>query len=189
MSRVSRAGFVLAGGRSSRMGRDKALLPLGEETPNGETMLDRVARLVGEIAGNVTVIGPAERYPGYRMVEDKIENCGPLGGVYTALSISQADWNLIAACDMPELTAALLESLFQAAEASHADAVVPESSRGLDPLCAVYHRRCAGLALSAIHQKIFKMHDFLSTLRVERLPVAQARALKNVNTPEEWAAR
>ncbi|HUA87365.1 MAG TPA: molybdenum cofactor guanylyltransferase [Bryobacteraceae bacterium] len=184
MSRVSRAGFVLAGGRSSRMGRDKALLPLA-----GETLLDRVVRLLGDVAGSVTVIGPPERYPGYRTIGDKIENCGPLGGVYTALASSQADWNLIAACDMPELTAALLEDLFRAAEGSRADAVVPESPGGLDPLCAVYHRRCAALAWSALNQEIFKMHDFLSTLRVERLPVADASALKNVNTPEEWAAR
>lgn len=186
MSRVSRAGFVLAGGRSSRMGRDKALLRL-----NGETLLDRVAHLVGGVAGSVTVIGPPERYPG--AIRDQIENCGPLGGVYTALAISQTDWNLIVACDMPELTVALLEDLFRSAESSHADVVVPyvppESVRGFDPLCAVYHRRCAAAARSALHRKIFKMHDFLLTLRLERLPVADARALKNVNTPEEWAAR
>jgi molybdenum cofactor guanylyltransferase len=184
MSRVSRAGFVLAGGRSSRMGRDKALLPL-----DGETMIDRVAGLVGAVAGSVMVIGPPGRYPGYRTTTDKIENCGPLGGVYTALAVSQADWNLITACDMPELTAALLEDLFRAAESSGADAVMPESAAGLDPLCAVYHRRCAAAAWSAIHRKIFRMHDFVSTLRMQPLPVADARVLKNVNTPEEWAAR
>lgn len=186
MSCDRRAGFVLTGGRSSRMGRDKALLSIG-----GETMLERVARMVGEVAGSATLIGPPERYAalGYRVVPDKIENCGPLGGVYTALTVTEADWNLIAACDMPELTARLLENLFHAAENSSAEAVVPESASGLDPLCAIYHRRCVGAALSALDRKILKMHDFLSTLRIDLLPVADARALKNVNTPEEWLAK
>ena len=186
MSRLSRAGFVLAGGRSSRMGRDKALLPL-----HGETMLDRVARTVRAAAGSVTVIGPPERYStsGYCVIPDKIENCGPIGGVSTALSITSADWNLIVACDMPDLTMDLLESLFDAAESSDADAAVPQSPTGLDPLCAVYHRRCVAKAAESIRRNVLKMHDFLKFLQIQFVPVADPAALNNINTPDEWAAR
>jgi molybdopterin-guanine dinucleotide biosynthesis protein A len=186
MTRPHRAGFVLAGGRSSRMGRDKALLPLGDAT-----MLDHIARLVQGVAGRVTLIGPPERYAalGHAVIADKIENCGPLAGVYTALSVTDADWNLVVACDMPSVTAPLFEDLFRAAAASRADAVVPQSPAGLDPLCAVYHRRVAPLAAAAIDRKILKMHDFLSTLQVDFWPVADARALENINTPGEWIAR
>ena len=182
----NRAGFVLAGGGSTRMGRDKALLPAG-----GETLLDRTAKMVCDAAGSVTVIGPPARYAslGYPVVADKVENCGPLGGVYTALAITEADWNLIVACDMPELTADLLETLFRAAESSSAAAIVPESAGGLDPLCAVYHRRCAAPALAAIRHKIFKMHDFLSTLPMARLRLADPGPLRNVNTPADWTLR
>jgi molybdenum cofactor guanylyltransferase len=190
MSGPARAGFVLAGGRSSRMGRDKALLPLGDET-----MLDRVTRIVRDAAGSVTLIAPPDRYAtlGVRVIPDKIENCGPLSGLFTALSITDADWNLVVACDMPNLTVELLEELFRTAETSNANAVVPyvthQTAAGLDPLCAVYHRRCVAFAASAIGHKIFKMHDFLSTLQLIRLPVRDSRALQNINTPEEFAAR
>lgn len=182
----NRAGFVLAGGGSTRMGHDKALLAAG-----GETLLDRVEKLVRGAAGSVTIIGPPARYAslGYPVVPDKIEACGPLGGVYTALDLTAADWNLIVACDMPDLTAGLLASLFRAAESSSAAAIVPESAGGLDPLCAVYHRRCAAPALAALQRKIFKMHDFLSTLSMERMAVADPGPLKNLNTPADWTLR
>jgi molybdenum cofactor guanylyltransferase len=167
------------------MGRDKALLEVG-----GETMVERVAGRVLAAAGSVALIGAPERYArlGYSVFPDKIENCGPLGGLFTALHASAADWNLIVACDMPELTAELLKSLFEAAESGAGDAAVAGSERGLDPLCAVYHRRCAALAASALERKSLKMHDFLATLRIRRVAVADPRALHNVNTPEEWAA-
>src|SRR5579875_874678 len=113
---------------------------------------------------------------------------GPSPG-FIPLSLTAADWNLIVACDMPDLTPDLLEELFCAAARSGADAAVPSSAAGLDPLCAVYHRRLAARAACAISRKIFKMHDFLSTLTLELVPVADAAPLKNINTPEEWTAR
>src|SRR5579863_10550524 len=78
------SGYVLAGGRSTRMGRDKALLPLGDST-----LLDHVAHCVRQAAGNVTIIGPPDRYAGlgYPVAADLVNDSGPLGGVYTALSI------------------------------------------------------------------------------------------------------
>ncbi len=177
---------MLVGGRSSRMGRDKALLPLADGTLAGS-----IAGRVAEAAGNVTLIGPPERYGslGYRVIPDLIPDAGPLGGVYTALSQSPADWNLMVACDMPEVTVDLFEDLFATAEGSHADCVVPGRSGSLHPLCAVYHRRCASRAGQAIQRKSLKMHDFLSDLRTVIWPLSDPAALSNINTPEQWSAR
>lgn len=168
------------------MGRNKALLPLG-----GTTMIDHIAGLVLAAAGNVTLIGTPERYGGlgYRTIPDEVENCGPLAGVLTALRATESDWNLIVACDMPNLTAGFLENLFRLAEGSQASAVVPSSATGADPLCAVYHRRCASAAASAIDRKMLKMHDFISTLPVLYCSISDPRPLANINTPEEWSAR
>ena len=181
------SGYVLAGGRSSRMGTDKALLPIG-----GTTLLDHVARSVREAAGNVTIIGPPDRYSefGYPVIRDLVENHGPLGGLYTALSATKTDWNLIVACDMPGLTAHFLDNLLQEAESSPADCLVPSKPgrTGLDPLCAVYHRRCLPAAKAALDRKLLKMQDFVSSLRVSIWPVPNPGPLENVNTPEEWAA-
>jgi molybdenum cofactor guanylyltransferase len=183
---LAQAGFVLAGGRSSRMGRDKALLPL-----NGSTLLDQVARSVLLAAGSVTLIGSPEKYGslGYTVIPDRVPECGPLGGVYTALSATTAEWNLIVACDMPDVTTGFLKGLLRAAKTCGADCLVPETASGLDPLCAVYHRRCEPLAASAITHNILKMHDFISRLHTAKWPVSDPALLENVNTPEQWSRR
>jgi molybdopterin-guanine dinucleotide biosynthesis protein A len=133
------------------MGRDKALLPLG-----GSTMVEQIAAQVRGAAGNVTLIGSPEKYGhlGFKVVPDEIENCGPLGGLYTALRLTKADWNVLVACDMPGVTADFLRQLFDAADG---DCVVPEIDGKIDPLCAVYHARVAVAAELAIHRKLLKM--------------------------------
>lgn len=183
---MTRSGFVLVGGASRRMGRDKALLPLG-----GTTMVEQIAARVRAAAGNVTLIGSPEKYGhlGFNVVPDEIENCGPLGGLYTALRLTKADWNVLVACDMPGVTEAFLRHLFDAAEGSDADCVVPEIDGKVDPLCAVYHARLAKAAESAIHRKLLKMQDFVSELRASIWRVTDPAPLENVNTPAEWSTR
>jgi molybdenum cofactor guanylyltransferase len=168
------------------MGRDKAMLPLGEGTLAGS-----IAGRVSEASGNVTLIGPPDRYGGlgYRVIPDLIPDAGPLGGVYTALTDSQADWNLIVACDMPDVTAGLFEELFRAAEGSAADCVVPGKSGQLHPLCAVYHRRCRLQAADAIRRNSKKMHDFVSHLHTVVWTPDDFAPLANINTLAEWSAR
>ncbi len=168
------------------MGRDKALLPLVEGTLAGS-----IAARVAQAAGNVTLIGPPERYGslGHRVIADLIPGAGPLGGVYTALYHSSGDWNLMVACDMPDVTVALFEDLFAAAESSNADCVVPGRSGSLDPLCAVYHRRSMTRAKQAIDRNSLKMHDFLSDLKTIIWPLEDLAPLSNINTPEQWSAR
>ena len=180
------AGFVLTGGRSSRMGRDKALLPI-----EGSVLVERTAERVRAAAGSVTLIGAPERYAhlGLPVAPDLIENCGPIGGLYSALKIGRADWNLLVACDMPGLTAEFLRELLDAARQCGSTCLVPQTESGLHPLCAVYHRRAEGAVASAIEHKRFKMHDLLKILKAVSFPVADAAQLQNVNTPVEWGAR
>jgi molybdopterin-guanine dinucleotide biosynthesis protein A len=181
-----RAGFVLVGGRSSRMGRDKATLPLA-----GGTLAGSIAARVAEAALTVTLVGSPQLYGalGYRVIPDLIPGSGPLGAVYTALQDTAADWNLIVACDMPDVTVALFEDLFAVAERSGADCVAPGRADSLHPLCAVYHRRCAPKAADAIHRNFLKMHDFVSNLQTMIWPLKNWAPLSNINTIEEWSAR
>jgi molybdopterin-guanine dinucleotide biosynthesis protein A len=120
------------------------------------------------------------------VVPDAVENCGPLGGLWTALRHTQADWNLLVACDMPDITEVFLQQLLDAAKTSDADCVVPEIDGKIHPLCAVYHRRVAAAAESAILHKLFKMQDFIASLRTFRWPVPDPRPLRNVNTQLEY---
>jgi molybdenum cofactor guanylyltransferase len=180
------AGFVLTGGRSSRMGRDKALLPI-----EGSVLVERTAQRVRAAVGSATLIGAPERYGhlGLTVVADLVEGCGPLGGLYTALKTTHADWNLLVACDMPGLTVEFLRDLLDAARQCGSTCLVPQTESGLHPLCAVYHRRAEGAVATAIERKYFKMHDLLKVLEAQSFPVADAAQLQNVNTPVEWAAR
>jgi molybdopterin-guanine dinucleotide biosynthesis protein A len=179
-------GFVLTGGRSSRMGRDKALLPLG-----GSTLLEQVAARVRAAAGSVTLIGSPERYGGLGLpvAADLIGDCGPIGGVYTALKMSSAPRNLVVACDMPAVTTGFLAGLLEAARDADAECLAPETGSGLHPLCAVYHRRALAALRYAIDHKSFKMHDLLRSIRTVAWPAADPSLLENVNTLVEWGAR
>src|SRR5579862_2554422 len=152
----STAGFVLTGGRSSRMGRDKALLPI-----DGSFLVERTAEVVRAAAGSVTLIGAPARYAhlGLPVLPDLVEDCGPISGLHTALISTRADWNLVVACDMPSLTAGLLSDLVAAAQQLGCSCLAPPTGTGLHPLCAVYHRRSADAVEFAIEHKRFKMHD------------------------------
>jgi molybdopterin-guanine dinucleotide biosynthesis protein A len=110
-----------------------------------------------------------------------------LGGLYTALSLTKADWNLLVACDMPELTPEVLEQLLAAARGCAGDALVPETPDGLQPLCAVYHVRLRAVAEAALLAKSLKMHDFVSSLNAVRWPAPEPGLFANFNTPEHLA--
>lgn len=179
------AGFVLAGGSSSRMGRDKAGLPF-----RGRKLIEHIAAAVAEAAGSVTLIGPPERYRelGFPVVPDRRPGLGPLGGIHTALSVSTAAWNLIAACDLPAISVDFLRDLKIAAEASEGDCLIPAGPSGrLEPLCAAYHSRCREAIGAALERGVRKVTDGLAGLRISTWNVRESSWFQNVNTPEEWA--
>lgn len=182
---ITRAGFVLVGGNSSRMGQDKARLPF-----QGKTLVEHVTAAVAEAAGSVTLVGAPERYQslGLPVLVDSRTGAGPLAGIHTALSASGAAWNLIVACDMPGISASFLRSLLAAAESSGADCLLPAGPSGLpEPLCAVYHLRCLDSIGAALDRNVRKITDGLAGLRVAIWSVAESAWFRNVNTPEEWA--
>ena len=173
---------MLTGGRSSRMGCDKALLPFG-----GGTLVESVARAVGAAAGSAVLVGNPQlyRHLGYPAIPDLYPGAGPLGAILTALDHTSADWNLVAACDMPELSGDFLRRLVDAAEG---DAVVPMGPSGrLEPLCAVYHRRSRPVLERALGRGRRSVRAALKDLRVTLVSVPELTPFQNVNTPEDWA--
>lgn len=186
---MRKAGFVLAGGRSSRMGQDKALLPWGEST-----VLDCVARAVRAAAGSVVLIAPPGRYPQFRgrVLPDSRPGQGPLAAIEAALGFTQAEWNLVVACDMPRLTAALLGQLLHAACAAgrDADCLVPSTQSRLHPLAAVYHQRCLPEFSRALDEGHRRLLDAVARVRAVSWPVPpeDEPLFTNVNTAEEWLA-
>jgi molybdenum cofactor guanylyltransferase len=178
------SGFVLAGGASQRMGQDKALLPY-----RGTTLVEHVAQTVREAAGSVALIGDPARLGqlGLPVFPDEPPSCGPASGIYTALRVSQTDWNLLVACDMPAVSEEILLGLLGMAGTSERNCVAAVGSYGEpEPLCAAYHRRCLPMLTRAIRDKRLRMRDLIKEMGAVWMRV-DASALANVNTPAEWA--
>ncbi len=182
------AAFILAGGKSTRMGSDKAFVNL-----DGRTLLARAIDSIGGVTSDVHIVGDFEKFsPFAPVIEDKFPGCGPLAGIHAALSSSGSDLNLILAVDLPFVSAALLEFLISLAENSSAIVTVPRVGERLQPLCAVYRRPFATLAEAALRAGEYKIDPLFSkteTLIVEEAELQAAgfspRCVHNVNTPAE----
>ena len=166
------------------MGRDKALLPF-----RGGVLAQSVARAVALAAGSVTLVGNRARHAhlGYRAISDLYPGEGPLGGILTALHDTEADWNLITACDLPHLAPNFLNDILDAARNCTADAFLLEGADGLEPLCAVYHRRSRAGLEAAFTRGVRKIQEALQGISLAALPAPDLTPLRNVNTPEEWS--
>ncbi|MGB9335085.1 MAG: molybdenum cofactor guanylyltransferase [Candidatus Acidiferrales bacterium] len=186
------AAYILAGGQSSRMGRDKAML-----APGGIPLLMRTAALVAPLAGPPIIVGPPTRYSalGYNVIPDDAPGIGPLGGIATALRHSNQGWNLILGCDLPFMTSDWLDYLIGRAVESSADAVIPQSAAGAEPLCAMYRKTCVTPVLAAIAKGVRKVTDAFAGLTIESVPPHEwkpfdesGQLFKNMNTPEDFEA-
>ncbi len=135
---MSVVGFVVAGGRSLRMGRDKALLPWGETDLLGHA----IARLRTVTADVCILCGPEPRYldRGVPVVTDALPDAGPLAGVVAGLASAPGRPGLFLAVDLPHVPASLLARLVELSEGW--DGVVPLSPGGPEPLCALYGPAC-----------------------------------------------
>jgi len=185
------SGYVLTGGRSSRMNQDKALLPFG-----GRPLVLGIAELVLQVCGNVSLVGSSAKYSGlgFPVVEDIFPGQGPLGGIHAALTDSRTPFSLIVGCDMPYASTEFMESLVEIARTARADAVVPESEAfGLEPLCAVYSRACLPVIEDALRMEERKISRFLERLRLRRVTREEwqpydrdGKLFCNLNTLEEY---
>jgi molybdenum cofactor guanylyltransferase len=192
------AGFVLAGGASSRFLRDKALVTFGDMP-----LLARLCRLVAAKTQSVAVIGAAEKYAalGTPCVADQWPGEGPLGGIVTALESTAVEsdrrigaaWNLIVGCDMPFLTREWLEYLIELAAVSSAEVVVPKSDHGLEPLCACWRTDVAPKLRRCFEQGTRRVTDAMKHLRMEVLDGTHwkrfdsaGRLFWNMNTPADY---
>lgn len=169
---------ILAGGLSKRMGRDKSRLPLGSTTMLG--LIRKTARATG--------------LPVRIIRRDLVPKCGPLGGIYTALKTTKAAAVIFLACDMPMITAQLIEFVLQQASDTR-----PGKNASFRRAIFVRSRGCAGFpfvlprgALEFAHQQIqngdFSLRDLSKALRASILSLARpwSRQLCNLNTPQDW---
>lgn len=140
-------GFVLAGGKSTRMGRDKAALLL-----DGRTLLEHALATLRQVCHEAVILGSPQLYGGYgaAVVEDIFPGCGPLSGIHAALSHTGTEFNLIIAVDTPFLSPEFLTFMAERAMNSGAAVCTPEIGGYRQPLCSVYSRAFLPIAEQAL---------------------------------------
>jgi molybdopterin-guanine dinucleotide biosynthesis protein A len=189
---VGVSAAILAGGRARRYGgADKASLAVGRAR-----IIDRQLAALSVVADDIRIVAnDTDRYGalGVRVIPDAILDAGPLGGIYSALIDARHDAVIVLACDLPFVTAALFERLVtERGAGEEVDAVVPRSDRGLEPLCALYDRRCAAAARSRIERGALQVAGLLDDVRVRVLgpdalaPYDAGALFTNVNTPHDY---
>jgi len=184
------SGFVLAGGRSTRMGQDKATVTL-----NGTTLLQHALAALNEVCSHVAILGRHELYGSLAPVyEDIFPGCGPLGGIHAALSSSKTQFNLIIAVDTPFLAPEFLSYLADRAIDSGAIVTTPEIDDYTQPLCTVYSLDFHAIAEQALRQGNYKIVPLFPkdrTLVIKESELKKfafaADMLENLNTPEDLA--
>jgi molybdopterin-guanine dinucleotide biosynthesis protein A len=181
-------GAVLAGGKSRRMGRDKAWLDLGDGVP----LVRRVAETLRSIADEVIVVANDARYVelGVRVVADRYGEKGAFGGIATAVWAAEGEVVCIAACDMPFPSADVYRLLLGLVEGH--DVAIPKIGGEYETMHAVYRKSCLSAMEAALARGEMRVISFFGDVAVrvvgepELRPVdPELRSFTNLNTPED----
>ena len=180
-------GFVLAGGASRRMGRDKAQIPWG-----GGTLLTHAIEQMKRVVSEVLVVGTVTENLPVAVLDDRFPGLGPLGGIHSALTCSTSAWNLILAVDLPLVTPTLLAWMADFRLDTSQEAIVLRVNSRVQPLCGVYHRDLLLQIQEALARRESSIHRLLERLSTRIIEEDQLIAagfapemFLNVNTPED----
>ncbi len=177
-------GVILAGGRSTRMGRDKATLEIA-----GQTLFARTLTMMREVFSRLLIAGDRPD-----LATDEVP-CVPdlypgsaLGGLHGALSAAATPWVFVVPCDLAHPDAGLVRHLLE--QRKDCDLVVPRTPQGLEPVFALYHKNCLPLMERMLQRGDYRIYDFYRQVRVRYLdtqgfPAHWRRSLTNLNTPDD----
>ncbi|MFQ5334747.1 MAG: molybdenum cofactor guanylyltransferase [Flavobacteriales bacterium] len=179
--------IILAGGRSSRMGRDKGLLKI-----NNCTLVERTVQLLEQVCRQITIItnNPVYQNFGIPLYPDVLKGCGPAGGIHAGLSHTQTQFNLLLACDMPFLSGELLNQLIQYIDGD-SEAIVPVFKHTPQPLCAIYSKQTLYKFENYILQGHLKMRWIIEQLNTKYITIDRGldcyapKLFENINTEED----
>lgn len=182
-------GIILAGGKNSRMGTNKAFLEI-----DGNRLIDKTINIYREIFSEIIIVtnDPLSyiEFTDTAIVTDIYKGKGPLGGIYTGLFYSKNDHAFISACDMPFLNKDFI--IYLTGQADKFDIVVPQLSEGFQPLHAIYSQKCLSHIKKMLIADKLKITGFYKEVRLLSIPEEKitpfsqdGRLFLNVNTPED----
>jgi molybdopterin-guanine dinucleotide biosynthesis protein A len=174
------SGFVLAGGKSLRMGRDKAIMEF-----QGHTLLEHMVRLVSTAASPVRIVG-RENLP------DKVPGCGPLGGIQTALDVTESEWNLFVAVDLPLLTSEFLKWFCRRLVATPKRLLACRIGNDF-PLCLGLNRNVRSHVARKIDESDLALYRFIREMDADIVSELELQTagftlsmFHNLNTHDDW---
>ncbi|WP_017653480.1 molybdenum cofactor guanylyltransferase [Fortiea contorta] len=190
------SAIILAGGKSSRMGQDKALISI-----QGVPLLQQICDIAQACTNQVYVVTPwPERYQHLNLSKcefiseiplssSSAQNQGPLVGFSQGLAQVQTEWVLLLACDLPKLKVEVLQEWIARLDSvdDAAIATLPHHTKGWEPLCGFYRRRCLPPLLEFINKGGRSFQQWLQKHPVQVLSVSAPEMLFNCNTPEDLA--
>lgn len=183
--RLPATAIVLAGGKSSRMGFDKSLLPVG-----GKPLIEQLfGQLRPHFKQIIVSADEKTKYPflDVAVVPDEVPDQGPLMGIQSVLKASEHDLNLVVAGDMPRINIAAAKRLLRAAQTC--DGAVARTAAGaIEPLFAVYRKTMLGAIESALASGKRRVRDAFQSCAIAYVDIGDAPWLTNLNTPEDYAA-
>lgn len=175
--------IILAGGKSSRMGTDKALLKY-----QGKTFVQILYNNIKGICSEVIISSnnPEVRVEGSKTVTDDIQEIGPMGGLYTCLKQSNTDFNLVVSVDTPFVSAKLLTKVYK--QSQKYDISIIEHNKKLHPLIGVYHKNVVKILKSEIKSEKYKVIRFLKKTKYQVISVENSykKELLNINNSEDY---
>lgn len=180
---------VMAGGKSSRMGRDKAMLDF-----DGQKMIERTLAVLKAVLPlrPLIVTNSPELYEGLEadVVTDIIKDSGPLAGIHTALGLAGSPYIFVVACDMPMLSAPFMRAMLEEFDGS--DVVIPvESETKNHPLHSIYSVKCLPFIEKCLNEKRRRIIAFFPYVKVKEVQMSKFadlcadKSCININTPEE----
>jgi molybdopterin-guanine dinucleotide biosynthesis protein A len=178
------SGYILAGGKSSRMGSDKGLLLL-----ENKQFVTYIFDALSEVCNSIIVVTSNHEYNklGLKTIEDCIPNKGPVGGIYTVLKNTSTDLNLIISVDAPFVTSELLQWMLSNHKLE--DQITLLTNQGKEiPLIAIYNSNLEPVFKKALDQDQLKLRDLVHSVKsnVLQVPEEFKNQIQNINTKEEY---
>jgi len=170
--------LLLSGGKSSRFGTNKAM-----ETINGKPLIEQIVQGLKNVFEKVYIIGNVKEYTflqGVFFCEDIIPNKGPLGGLLTGLICSDSEYNFLTGCDMPFLTREFFE--FVKLQKKDYDLLVPSYNSYLEPLAAVYSKKCLPFISDSLKRNQLKLKSFFPQVNVR---IIKETVIREIGEPKK----
>jgi molybdopterin-guanine dinucleotide biosynthesis protein A len=183
-------GIILVGGKSRRMGRDKALLEIG-----GKTLFEKVLDAFSENFSKILLVGDrGERFTNYNLpIYADLFPGSALGGLYTGLYFSETDYIFVSSCDLPYPSSRVISHICPLV--GGCDAIVPKLAHGHEPLFAAYSKSCLAPIKSMLEAQNYCVYDLYPSIKVKDVTEEELESVVespysfiNLNTPSEFEA-